>query len=229
MSRDALRTRPTRPVLAPSILAADFADLARDASSAMEAGGRLLHLDVMDGHFVPNLSMGPGLCASLRRAMPEVCFDVHLMIEDPASYLEPFAKAGADHISFHIEVLSVDQARSLARRTRELGCTAGIAINPETPFERVEPVLGDFEMLLVMSVHPGFGGQSFIDAVLDKVRLGRQRGPSGLIIEIDGGVSPSTGPLCARAGCDVLVAGSALFGLTTDKRGEAVRNMIGHD
>lgn len=227
MSRDALRTRPTRPVLAPSILAADFADLARDARSALDAGGRLLHLDVMDGHFVPNLSMGPGLCASLRQAMPEVCFDVHLMIEDPESYLEPFAKAGADHISFHIEVLGTQEARALSARTRALGCTAGIAINPETPFERVEPVLGDFDMLLVMSVHPGFGGQSFIPAVLDKVRLGRQRGPEGLVIEIDGGVAPSTGPLCVEAGCDVLVAGSALFGLAESRRAEAVRNMIG--
>lgn len=227
MSRDLLRTRPGTPVVAPSILAADFADLARDARSALGAGGKLLHLDVMDGHFVPNLSMGPGLCASLRAAMPEVCFDVHLMITDPADYLEPFTKAGADHISFHIEVLEPDEARRLADRTRDLGCTAGIAINPETPFERVERVLDAFEMLLVMSVHPGFGGQSFISSVLDKVRLGRERGPEGLVIEIDGGVAPATGPACVESGCDVLVAGSALFGLAEAKRAEAVRNMLG--
>ena len=227
MPRDLLRHRPDSPVIAPSILAADFADLASDARSAMASGGSLLHLDVMDGHFVPNLSMGPGLCASLRKAMPEVCFDVHLMIEDPASYLEPFQKAGADHISFHIEVLEPAEAVRLADRTRKLGCTAGIAINPETPFDRVEPVLGAFDMLLVMSVHPGFGGQSFIPDVLDKVRLGRKKGRDGLIIEIDGGVAPDTGASCVEAGCDILVAGSALFGLADDKRAQAVRNMIG--
>ena len=227
MPRDLLRNRPKAPVLAPSILAADFADLASDARSAMASGGSLLHLDVMDAHFVPNLSFGPGLCSSLRKAMPDVCFDVHLMIEDPASYLEPFQKAGADHISFHIEVLEPAEAVRLADRTRKLGCTAGIAINPETPFDRVEPVLGAFDMLLVMSVHPGFGGQAFIPDVLDKVRQGRKKGPDGLIIEIDGGVAPDTGPSCVEAGCDILVAGSALFGLPDDKRAEAVRNMLG--
>lgn len=227
MSRDLLRSRPSAPVVAPSILAADFADLARDARSALDAGGKLLHLDVMDGHFVPNLSMGPGLCASLRRSMPEVCFDVHLMVADPARFIEPFAKAGADHISFHIEVLEPDAAVRLADRVRALGCTAGIALNPETPFARVEPVLESFEMLLVMSVHPGFGGQAFIPGVLDKARLGRQRGPEGLVIEIDGGVGPSTGPACVEAGCDVLVAGSALFGLGDADRAAAVRNMLG--
>lgn len=227
MPRDLLRNRPKAPVLAPSILAADFADLASDARSAMASGGSLLHLDVMDAHFVPNLSFGPGLCASLRKAMHDVCFDVHLMIEDPASYLEPFQKAGADHISFHIEVLEPAEAVRLADRTRKLGCTAGIAINPETPFDRVEPVLGAFDMLLVMSVHPGFGGQAFIPDVLDKVRQGRKKGPDGLIIEIDGGVAPDTGPSCVEAGCDILVAGSALFRLPDDKRAEAVRNMLG--
>lgn len=227
MPRDLLRNRPGAPLLAPSILAADFADLASDARSSLASGGALLHLDVMDGHFVPNLSMGPGLCASLRKSMPDVCFDVHLMIQDPASYLEPFHKAGADHITFHIEVLEPADAVRLADRTRKLGCTAGIAINPETPFDRVEPVLGAFDMLLVMSVHPGFGGQAFIPEVLDKVRSGRQKGPEGLIIEIDGGVAPETGPACVEAGCDVLVAGSALFGLPDEKRAEAVRNMLG--
>ncbi len=227
MPRDLLRNRPKAPVLAPSILAADFADLASDARSAMASGGSLLHLDVMDAHFVPNLSFGPGLCASLRKAMPDVCFDVHLMIEDPASYLEPFQKAGADHISFHIEVLEPAEAVRLADRTRKLGCTAGIAINPETPFDRAEPVLGAFDMLLVMSVHPGFGGQAFIPDVLDKVRQGRKKGPDGLIIEIDGGVAPDTGLSCVEAGGDILVAGSALFGLPDDKRAEAVRNMLG--
>ena len=149
------------------------------------------------------------------------------MISDPASYIEPFAKAGADHITFHCEVLDVDEAKRLADRVRDLGCTAGIAINPETPFEKVEPLLGSFEMLLVMSVHPGFGGQSFIAEVLEKTSRGRDGGPAGLILEMDGGVSPETAKLCTDAGCDVLVAGSALFGKSKGERGSVVRNMIG--
>lgn len=226
-SRQLLRSRPAKPVVAPSILAADFADLAADCQSALDASGALLHLDVMDGHFVPNLSMGPGLCEKLREALPDVCFDVHLMITHPADYIEPFAKAGADHITFHCEVLTVDQAKALADRTRELGCTAGIAINPETPYEKVEPLLSAFEMLLVMSVHPGFGGQSFIPEVLEKTRRARQEGPDGLILEMDGGVAPATAEACREAGCDVLVAGSALFGEYHAQRAMVVNKMVG--
>ncbi|GAB5495272.1 MAG: ribulose-phosphate 3-epimerase [Phycisphaerales bacterium] len=225
--RDLLRTRPAAPVVAPSILAADFADLAADCRSALEAGGELLHLDVMDGHFVPNLSMGPGLCQKLREALPDVCFDVHLMITDPADYIEPFAKAGADHITFHCEVLSEDEAKSLADKTRAMGCTAGIAINPETPFENVEPLLGSFEMLLVMSVHPGFGGQSFISEVLEKTSRARAEGPESLILEMDGGIAPATAQSCREAGCDILVAGSALFGENHLNRAIVVNNMVG--
>ncbi len=226
-SRDLLRNRPAAPVVAPSILAADFADLAADCRSALDAGGQLLHIDVMDGHFVPNLSLGPAICEKLREALPEVCFDVHLMITDPADYIEPFAKAGADHITFHCEVLSVDGAKSLAERTRSLGCTAGIAINPETPFELVEPLLGTFEMLLVMSVHPGFGGQSFISEVLNKTSRARAEGPEGLILEMDGGVAPATAEACREAGCDILVAGSALFGKNHLERASVVNKMLG--
>jgi ribulose-phosphate 3-epimerase len=227
ISRQVLRSRPKSPVVAPSVLAADFAKLAADCGNALQSGGTLLHLDVMDGHFVPNLSFGPGLIEKLRESLPEVCFDVHLMITDPASYIEPFAKAGADHITFHCEVLSEDGAKELADRVRDLGCTAGIAINPETPFEKVEPLLGSFEMLLVMSVHPGFGGQSFIPEVLDKTSRGRASGLEELIIEMDGGVAPDTAELCKDAGCDVLVAGSALFGKSNDERASVVRSMIG--
>jgi len=137
------------------------------------------------------------------------------------------AQAGADHISFHCEVLDVDEAKRLADRVRDLGCTAGIAINPETAFEKVEPLLGSFEMLLVMSVHPGFGGQSFIAEVLKKTARGRDEGPEGLILEMDGGVSPDTAKRCRDAGCDLLVAGSALFGKPKGERSDVVRSMIG--
>jgi len=226
-SRQLLRSRPESPVVAPSVLAADFADLAADCSNALESGGKLLHLDVMDGHFVPNLSFGPGLIEKLRVSLPDTCFDVHLMITDPEKYIDPFAKSGADHITFHCEVVSEDEAKRLADRVRELGCTAGIAINPETPFEKVQNLLGSFEMLLVMSVHPGFGGQSFIAEVLEKTRRGREEGPANLILEMDGGVAPETAEACRDAGCDVLVAGSALFGKSNSQRANVVRTMLG--
>ncbi len=172
MPRDLLRNRPKAPVLAPSILAADFADLASDARSAMASGGSLLHLDVMDAHFVPNLSFGPGLCAACaghaRRLLRCAPHD-----RRPGVLHEPFQKAGADHISFHIEVLEPAEAVRLANRTRKLGCTAGIAINPE-PLRSGGPCSA-FDMLLVMSVHPGFGGQAFIPDVLDKVRQAERK------------------------------------------------------
>ena len=214
-------------MVAPSILAADFAHLADDTRSALDAGGSLVHLDVMDGHFVPNLSMGPALCASLRRALPEVCFDVHLMVTDPGQYVEAFAKAGADHITFHAEVLEQIEAIALANRVRDLGCTVGIAINPETGLDRVTPLLDSFEMLLIMSVHPGFGGQAFIESVLEKAEQVRQCGPDGLILEIDGGIGPRTGPTSIRAGCDILVAGSAIFSKAEAERAPVIRSMYG--
>ena len=207
-----------KKILAPSILAGDHASLKDSLLSADQDGRSWIHLDIMDGHFVPNLSFGPQTVADLRKHS-DLFFDVHLMLDQPQEYIEPFAQAGADLISIHVEPEydipeTLDQIRSLGKK-------GGIVLNPDTPVEEVFPYLNDVELVLCMTVVPGFGGQSFIDSVLSKVRdlatLRSEKGGS-FLIEVDGGVGPEHVEQCLAAGVDVFVAGTAYFSRDQDGR-----------
>lgn len=199
--------------IAPSILSADFANLGRDCRNVLDGGADWLHIDVMDGMFVPNLSLGIPVLKCLHKAVPDGFYDVHLMIQNPLKYVQAFRDAGADLITFHIEADSpVDETIDAIHAS---GAKAALCIKPATPAEAVFPYLDRLEMVLVMSVEPGFGGQKFMPSAVDKIaairaearRIGRQ----DLEIEVDGGIAEATAPACAKAGATVLVAGSAVF------------------
>jgi ribulose-phosphate 3-epimerase len=203
-----------RVQVAPSILSADFGRLAEEIRAVDQAGADLIHVDVMDGRFVPNLTIGPLVVAAARKAT-KLPLDVHLMIVEPERYIEDFASAGADIITVHVEA-SPHLHRTL-QAIRALGKKAGVSLNPHTPVSTLEHVLPNLDLVLIMSVNPGFGGQSFIPAALDKIRdlAARKRASSlSIDIEVDGGVNASTAASVVNAGADILVAGSYVFGHT---------------
>ena len=210
-----------QPRIAPSILSADFAALA-DAIDLVAPEVDLLHVDVMDGHFVPNLTIGPPVVADINRHT-QLTLDCHLMMTNPGEFLEAFQRAGADWISVHVEV---GDSAQLIEEMRKLGVNPGLAINPETPFEAVAPWLGRIDHVLVMTVHPGFGGQHFMPEVLPKLREiadAVAAGGHATIVEVDGGIDPDTIGLVAQAGATCFVSGSAVFG--EDDPAEAVRHL----
>ena len=202
----------TDKMLAPSILSADFANLGSEINSVLEAGAEVVHIDVMDGHFVPNITIGPLIVDAVKK-ITDAPLDVHLMIENADKYIPDFAKAGADWITVHVE--ACPHLHRTIHLIKELGCTAGAVLNPATSLSTLEYVLEDLDLVMLMSVNPGFGGQSFIPSSLDKARAlkamidktGRTIG-----IEIDGGVSPATIEEISGAGVNIFVAGSAIFG-----------------
>lgn len=199
--------------VAASILSADFSNLHKDCTRLLEAGADVMHFDVMDGHFVPNISYGAPVLTCLHAALPDVFYDVHLMISDPARYAADFAKAGADLITFHLEAVP-DTVEEVIAAIRATGCQVGISIRPGTPVEAVFPYLSVVDLILVMSVEPGFGGQKFLPttpARIAAIRAERARLGCNTLIEVDGGINTVTGPQCIEAGVDWLVAGNSLF------------------
>ena len=210
-------------IIAPSLLAADFVRLAEDIARVEAAGADWLHLDIMDGHFVPNLTFGPPIVAAIRK-ITKLPLDVHLMVTNPAALVDAFAAAGADWLTVHVE--TEPHLHRLVTHIRELGVRPAVVLNPATPLSSLEEILQEVDMVLVMSVNPGFGGQKFIPSSIDKIRRLKKQIITvnrEVLIEVDGGINAVTSPLVREAGAEVLVAGSAVFG--SDDLAAAIRQI----
>jgi ribulose-phosphate 3-epimerase len=216
-------------LIAPSVLAADFAHLSADLQRVIAAGADWLHLDIMDGQFVDNISFGPGIVKTIR-GLTELPLDVHLMIERADHYVPRFIEAGASSITVHVEPEAKHEIGKTLRLIREGGCRAGLTLNPETPFAFVEPHLPNIDLLLIMTVHPGFGGQTFEAEMMEKARRAQDlRSSLGLryALEVDGGITPETARLSIENGADVIVAGTAIFKM--DDYAAAIRALRGQE
>jgi ribulose-phosphate 3-epimerase len=203
-----VRLRAASPAILPSLLACDFANLEQEVKAVEAADVPALHLDVMDGHFVPNLSIGVPIVKAVRR-ITDLPLDVHLMISNPANYIEAFRTAGADVLTVHIEVLP--DPRPVLEKIRAVGALAGLSLNPPTPVSAIEPYLAYCDLVLVMSVMPGFGGQTFDESSLAKLSELRDRSDCDALLEVDGGITESTAGACGEAGAELFVAGTAVF------------------
>jgi ribulose-phosphate 3-epimerase len=210
LGRDELkaRLRAASPAMLPSLLASDFAHLEQEVSAVEAAGASALHLDVMDGHFVPNISIGVPIVQAVRR-ITDLPLDVHLMISNPADYVEAFRKAGADSLTIHVEAMK--DPRPVLDKVRSLGALAGLALNPPTPVSAIEPSLPHCDLVLVMSVMPGFGGQEFDDVAIEKLHELSTRKDCDALLEVDGGVNAKTARACGEAGAELFVVGTAIF------------------
>ncbi len=198
-------------LVAPSILSADFSKLGEEIKAVEHAGADWIHIDVMDGHFVPNITIGPAVVSKIRK-ISDIFFDVHLMIANPGKYVEQFAKAGADLITIHAEVC--DDILSTINKVKDLGCKVGVSINPETSLDVIKEIIQNVDLVLIMSVHPGFGGQSFIEDVLPKIKKTRNiisKLDKEIYLEVDGGINDKTAKTAIEYGADVLVAGNFVF------------------